>query len=231
MRLLPCCIALALAAPASAFEAGIELSVAINAPPAEVWKAWASAEGVTGFLAPAARIEPRPEGAYEIFLNPYAEAGKRGSEAMEILAIEPEKLLSFSWRTPASAAALGPQRTVVMLRFKPLEDGRTEVTLSHVGWGEGERWDRARQQSAQIWAGAMRGLKARFDKGPYDWTDWHAKMRALQEKAGKPVDPSLPPGTVSTAPRPAATAKPSEADARPDSAATASPSRPETSAQ
>ncbi|MFC4161062.1 SRPBCC family protein [Chitinimonas lacunae] len=249
MRLVPSCIALALAAPALAAETGIELSVIVNAPPAEVWKAWSTGEGIVSFFAPAARVDARPEGPYEIYFNPYAEAGKRGSDEMRVLAVDPGKLLSFTWRTPS--AALGAQRTVVVLRLKPMPDGqRTEVMLNHIGWGEGEAWDKVRSQAAQLWSGALRGLKLRFDKGPYDWSGWYAKMRELRAKAGQSSElPPLPEGSVSapatrpaaTTPAPAATTPETPKSGAPangtgslDAARSAptapdSPSRPETS--
>lgn len=42
--------------PAWPAETGIELSVTLSAPVAEVWRAWTTSEGVVEFFAPEARV-------------------------------------------------------------------------------------------------------------------------------------------------------------------------------
>ncbi|HEV7920980.1 MAG TPA: SRPBCC domain-containing protein [Thermoanaerobaculia bacterium] len=57
-----------IAAPLFAADSAhrIEREVAVHASRAEVWKAWTTVEGAR-FFAPAADIELRPGGAYEIY--------------------------------------------------------------------------------------------------------------------------------------------------------------------
>src|SRR4029450_729411 len=75
----------------------LRAEMVIGAPVEDVWKAWASEEGVKTFFAPGAHIEPRVEGAYEIFFNPQGKPGQRGAEGMRVLAFEPPRRLAFTW--------------------------------------------------------------------------------------------------------------------------------------
>jgi len=73
-----------------------------------------------------------------------APAGDRGSEGCTILAIEPLKMLSFTWNAPPEFPSIRSQRTHVVVRFISLDTRRTTVSLSHDGWGGNEDWQNAR---------------------------------------------------------------------------------------
>ena len=70
------CAPLAARAPAAAMAAAqslapdITVTRVINAPVADVWKAWTTAEGIESFFAPkAAKVEPWPGGAFELWFG------------------------------------------------------------------------------------------------------------------------------------------------------------------
>ena len=75
------------------YDRSIVKEACIAAPPSEVWKAWTTAEGIRTFMAQDARIELRPGGPYEIYFNPNAEEGARGSEGCQVLSYIPERML------------------------------------------------------------------------------------------------------------------------------------------
>ena len=56
--------------------------------------------GARSFFAPACNIDLRVGGAYEMFFNPEGEPGSRGGEGIRILAIQPKKMLAFTWTAP-----------------------------------------------------------------------------------------------------------------------------------
>ncbi|WP_269532716.1 SRPBCC domain-containing protein [Chitinimonas sp. BJYL2] len=172
---------------ASAAESGIELAVTVKAPVSEVWKAWTSSAGITSFFAPEAEVDPRPDGAFHIHMDPYGAPGMKGADTMTVLAVEPEKLLSFTWNAPPHLPQARAQRTVVILRFAPDADG-TRLTLSHVGWGSEGEWPKARTYFEKAWPNVLKNLQTRFDTGkPYDWTDWLARLKQLHaQDAAKP---------------------------------------------
>ncbi len=75
--------AAASAQPAVPGEGGqrvLSKEVVLEAPLAEVWKAWTTTEGVETFFGPRAHIEATPGGPYEIYFNLGLPEGLRGSE-------------------------------------------------------------------------------------------------------------------------------------------------------
>lgn len=172
----------ALSASASASESAIELSVAVKAPVAEVWKAWTTSEGIVSFFAPEARVEARPDGPFAIIIDPYAAPGLQGADDMKVLAVETEKLLSFTWNAPPSLPEARQQRTVVVLRFAPEVQG-TRLTLSHLGWGSGGEWPKARAYFERAWPNVLKQLQLRFETGqPRDWTAWREQLKQMHAK-------------------------------------------------
>ena len=125
--------------------------VIVDAPVSDVWKAWTTEEGIKSFFAPACRIELGVDGSYEMIFLPDGEPGQRGGEGVRFLAIQPEKMLSFTWNAPPHLAEVRKQWTHVVLRFSGVDGGRTRVTLRHDGWGEGDEWDQAFAYFERAW--------------------------------------------------------------------------------
>lgn len=174
MKRLWSCLALllALALPVAAAERAIEKEVVIKATLDEAWASWTTREGIVGFFAPDARIEPRVGGAFSIHMDPGAQPGMKGADDMRYLALQPRKMLSFDWNAPPHLPEVRAQRTFVVVRFAPVDATSTRVTLHHTGWGEGGQWDQAYAYFDRAWGNVMANLKKRYDSGPYDWTEW-----------------------------------------------------------
>ena len=128
---------------AQAAERAIDKEVVVNATLDQAWDAWTTREGIVGFFAPDAKIEPRVGGAFHIHMDPGAPAGAKGADDMRFLALQPKKMISFDWNAPPHLAEARAQRTFVVVRFVPLTDKTTRVSLHHTGWGDGGQWDQA----------------------------------------------------------------------------------------
>ena len=50
-------------------------------------------------------------------------------------------------------------------------------TLHHTGWGDGGQWDQAFAYFDRAWGFVLGNLKARFERGPQDWSEWMANLR------------------------------------------------------
>ena len=174
--------ALATACTVQAAEPSIDLAVQVKAPVSAVWQAWTSSDGITSFFAPEAEVDPRPDGAFHIFMDPYAKPGMKGADTMQVLAVEPERLLSFTWNAPPHLAQARAQRTVVILRFTP--DGETtRLTLTHLGWGSTGEWPQARAYFEKAWPNVLKNLQTRFETGkPYDWSAWRTQLKQWHTK-------------------------------------------------
>ena len=146
--------------------------IVVAAPVEEVWRAWTTSDGAQTFFAPRCRIEARPGGAYEILFLLDAPAGEQGSEGMIVMAVQPPRLLAFTWNAPPNLPQARGQMTHVVIRLAPAGEGSTRVKLRHDGWGEGGEWDEAFAYFDRAWKRTvLPRLKHRFEVGPIDWAD------------------------------------------------------------
>ncbi len=135
----------------------------------DVWKAWTTKEGIISFFAPDGIVELKINGLYEIYFSPEGEPGRRGAEDNRILAVEPNKMFSFSWDAPGNWPNVRKQRTMVVLKFKILENGSTALSFCQTGWGDGEEWDQVYDYFLGAWDDVFDRLIERFENGPVDW--------------------------------------------------------------
>jgi uncharacterized protein YndB with AHSA1/START domain len=168
--------------PVVAAERAIDKEIVVAATPQQVWSAWTTRAGITSFFAPDANIEARVDGAFEIYINPLAEPGLKGADGMRFLALQPPRMLSFTWNAPPSLPEVRQQRTFVVVRIQPIGEKETRVTLHHSGWGDGGEWDKAYGYFDRAWGNVLGNLKKSFESGPIDWTAWLEQMRKAQPK-------------------------------------------------
>ncbi len=185
-RLVTLALLAGLLASAHAVERAIEKDVLIKATLDEAWASWTTREGIVGFFAPDAVIEPRVGGAFHIHFDPGAPAGQRGADGMRFMALQPKKMLSFEWNAPPHLAEARAQRTFVVVRFHPVDAATTRVTLHHTGWGEGGQWDQAYAYFDRAWGGVLANLKKRHESGPFDWSDWLRQLEAMRAQRPAP---------------------------------------------
>lgn len=146
-------------------------SVEVAAPLAEVWRAWTSAEGAITFFAPGARIEARPGGPYELYFDPEAPEGERGSEGCTVRELQTERFLSVTWNFPPSLPTLRNEHTTVGIGLQAMDAGRTRVVLTHTGWRDGPQWMEGFSYFVRAWDLVLARLHHRFAEGPIDWAD------------------------------------------------------------
>jgi uncharacterized protein YndB with AHSA1/START domain len=171
--------------PAVAAERVIGKEIVIAAGVDEIWDAWTTRDGIVGFFAPDARIEAKPDGAFAIHFDPTAPDGLKGADDMRFLALQPKKMLSFTWNAPPHLPQARAQRTVVIVRFETIGERHTRVSLHHTGWGDGGEWDQAYAYFERAWGFVLGNLKKRFDEGPIDWSGWMAQLRQAREQAAQ----------------------------------------------
>lgn len=168
-----------------AAERVVEKSVVVEATLDQVWDSWTTRDGIVSFFAPDAKIEPRVGGAFQIYMDPTAEPGMKGADDMRFMALQPKKMISFDWNAPPNLPAARAQRTFVVVRFEPVSEKQTRVTLHHTGWGEGGEWDKAYAYFERAWGGVLTNLQKRWTQGPQDWTEWMNQLRKWREQAAQ----------------------------------------------
>lgn len=176
---------LALLAPlaGAAAERALDKDALVAAPLAQAWAAWTTREGIVGFFAPDARVEARPGGPFEVFFDPQAEPGLKGADGMRFLAVQPQRMISFEWNAPPSLPEARQQRSVVIVRFTPVDAQHTRVSLHHVGWGDGGEWDQAYAYFDRAWARVLANMQQRFEQGPVDWRPWLEQLARQRQRA------------------------------------------------
>jgi uncharacterized protein YndB with AHSA1/START domain len=167
------------AAPAA--ERALDKEVVVSATLDEAWAAWTTREGIVSFFAPDARVEPRVGGPFEIYMDPLAAPGMKGADDMRFLAVQPRRMISFDWNAPPSLPEARQQRSFVIVRFVPLDEHHTRVTIHHVGWGDGGEWDKAYAYFDRAWGVVLAHLQERFEQGPRDWSEWMKQLAASHQ--------------------------------------------------
>lgn len=135
----------------------------------ESWNTWTTKQGLESFFAPECHVELELFGRFEIFFFPDAEPGRKGAENNKILAVEPNKMLSFTWDAPVTMPEVRKQRTSVVVKFEILEEHKTRIVVCHTGWGDGNEWDKAFDYFTDAWDTVLKRLEIRFKDGPIDW--------------------------------------------------------------
>lgn len=176
---------------ATGAERALDKEAVVKATPEQLWAAWTTREGIRSFFAPDAVVEARVGGAFHIHMDPGGEPGMKGADDMRFMALQPPRMLSFDWNAPPSLPQARAQRTFVVVRFVPLDAGRTRVTLHHVGWGDGGEWDKAYAYFDRAWSGVLANLQQRFEQGPHDWSEWLRRLEAGRQPAA-PVSGTRP---------------------------------------
>lgn len=151
-------------------ERFIEGRVVVNGSIEDVWRAWTTEQGIKSFFAPGCEINFRVGGLYGIYFDLEAETGQQGSEDCHIMAIQEQEMLAFSWSAPPHLPEARFQRTHVTIRLKKIDDGNTDVSLHHDGWGQGGEWDEAYDYFTRTWLKVvLPRLKYAVENGPLDW--------------------------------------------------------------
>ena len=130
----------------------------VAAPPSEVYQLWTTADGIAQFLGAAALVGDGIGGPFEYQFLDDAPDGLRGGEGCRILALEPGRLVVFTWNSPPGFQTRG-QHTWVVLGLH-VKGAGTHVRLAHWGHGVGPEWEANREYFTSAWARVLDALEA-----------------------------------------------------------------------
>ena len=137
-------------------------TIEVNAPASEVFDAWASGEGwrrVYASPGAEANIDLAIGGRYEWLFN-----GALGSNGCQILSYIPDRMLSFTWNAPPQFPETRARRTWVVVELDEIAKDQTEITLTHLGFGEGEAWDKTLDYFNDAWGRVLEAMRAHFER-------------------------------------------------------------------
>lgn len=144
-------------------ERVVAVATTVDAPVEDVWWAWTTDAGIRSWLVDDSRVELAVGGAYEWYFLTDADPGSQGSEGCRVIGYQEPTLLTFTWNAPPQLPLARAQRTVVLLRLRPVEVDRTRVELTQVGWGDGGEWDQAFDYFDAAWRRVLERLGAWFE--------------------------------------------------------------------
>ncbi len=125
----------------------------IPAEPSWVYRRWVTGE----VFGTPVTVDPVVGGRYEIAFVEDAPEGLRGAEGCRILALEPDRMVVFTWNSPPGFPIRG-QHTWVVVSLVPSDAG-THVRLAHLGHGDGPDWQANREYFASAWSRVLDSLE------------------------------------------------------------------------
>jgi len=134
----------------------IQLTRTIGAPPNTVFRALTDAGELARWFPSTADSDARPGGSFSYHFE-FDDAARNHTYAGEYRELVPGERVSYPW-----VGKLG--ETQVEFRLRP-SDGRTEVTLTHSGWGSGAEWKESLDMHRQGWGFFLENLKSYLERG------------------------------------------------------------------
>jgi uncharacterized protein YndB with AHSA1/START domain len=144
-------------------EKMLRVEVTVPAPRAEVWKAFATSEGLSSWLAPNSNVELRPGGEWMVHFP----GGSTGGG--NIVSFVPGKQIVIAALAPDKFPTVRAERTTARFELEDHGTG-TLVRLTQTGWKDGDEWDRAYEYLTAGNAQLLATLHRRFVSGPIDWS-------------------------------------------------------------
>lgn len=141
-------------------DIAIDLNLEISLE--EAWSLWTTEVKLEQWLTIKAHVEPKINGAYELFWDP-SHPNENSTIGCHIAALIPNKKLAFEWKGPVPFADLmnstTPPPTSVQINFEYLEPSKTVIHFRHIGWGNSTRWQEAREWQLKAWNEAFKNLR------------------------------------------------------------------------
>lgn len=143
----------------------------IPAPREEVWRLFASTQGLSSWLAPVAAIDLQIGGTWESSYRRDARLGDPGNIRNRILSYNPQRMLSIAVdNAPPGFPEPELVRNVwTVIEFEPVGRTRTRVRVSMLGYREGAGYDRLYAMFKMGNAETLTSLHGRVMTGPTDW--------------------------------------------------------------
>ena len=156
----------------------LQQSTVVQAPPAEVWRALASADGWRRMGVQMAVVDFRVGGVIETNYRADAKPGERGNIRNEIVAYVPQRLLVIR-NVQAPPTFPHPEafaKTATVMELEPAGAGETRLTLTAVGYGQGPAYD-------QLYAMFRAGNAFTLEKLRASWAATGATPTAAESAA------------------------------------------------
>ncbi|NBI27448.1 SRPBCC family protein [Chengkuizengella marina] len=138
----------------------------INSSIELIWRAWTESDRITKWFAPAAEIQLKNYGKYELYFDP-TNKNSMSTIGCKLLDYEEPSFLEFQWKGPDEFNDVmndEKELTIVKISLLPYENG-TKLILEHTGWGTTDGWIKAKNWHIKAWEQALSSLKSNMESG------------------------------------------------------------------
>ncbi|WP_342577711.1 SRPBCC domain-containing protein [Psychrobacillus sp. FSL K6-2843] len=145
----------------------INKEITITAPIDLVWYAWTISERVSEWFASEAIINPKIDGAYELYFIPGNKTGMN-TKGCKITKIVEQNELHFTWKGPDQFASIMNDEnslTLVKVNFSNTDNNITKISVNHSGFKSDENWSEVIKWHDMAWSGVLSSLKSALEKG------------------------------------------------------------------
>ncbi|MBL7123014.1 MAG: SRPBCC domain-containing protein [Candidatus Marinimicrobia bacterium] len=127
-----------------------------------LWTKWTTHTGLKSFIGLDNKVDLIPGGPYEIYFLLDNPEGTRGGEGNKVLSFLPYKMLSFTWNAPPTIPEVRnhAHKTWVVVQLEEISAVQTKVSLDHLGWLDGEKWDETYTYFDRAWDIVLDSLEA-----------------------------------------------------------------------
>ncbi len=145
-RIVTCALAAACSTAARADLPPLVHEAVITAPVRDVWEAFTTEKGRAAWLTPLNEVDLRIGGSILCHYDANGTLGDDGTVTLEILAFEPERMLTFRGIPPKNARheMKGFEGTWAVIQLTPLSSDLTRIRSVGLGWAETEDAKRLR---------------------------------------------------------------------------------------
>ena len=157
-----------------------QLQLTVDATPAQVWAAFTTDAGIRGWVAPTAHVTPGNGGLLEASYLPTSKIGDPENIRNRIVVYLPDRMIVFHnehapKNGPFKQDVIDRIRTIVEL--EDLGQGKTRITESGVGYGEGADFDSMYKHFRAGNAEEFGALADALAGHPIDWKKAAEEMR------------------------------------------------------
>jgi uncharacterized protein YndB with AHSA1/START domain len=148
------------------------LGTTLDAPVEQVWDLLSTSNGLRSWMAPVVEIELRNGGRWEASYDPTQEIGEPGNIINEVVAFIPGRLLVLRVDRAPRDYPLELElvrETRAIFELESLDDQRTRLTVSGVGYGSGSAWDSIYRVGLYGNRASLAELHKRIETGPRSW--------------------------------------------------------------
>ena len=149
-------------------ERVLRIESIVPASPTEVWKAFATEDGLRKWIAPVVALDLRIGGTLSTHYDQTATIGSPGTIRLEIVHYLEGELMTYRVHLTSSfnpKVRAEDQNLQEIIQIVPWTNGTTKVISSMVGWGTGAEWDKTYSFFAKGNAWTYRQLSKSFSEG------------------------------------------------------------------